>query len=64
MAGGVKNAKSSGKTRFKVVKPGLVWERILVQIVRVWARLSRFSSNLCSKAVQNDHIDPKYVSAA
>ena len=34
------------------------FERILVRIVRVWARLSSFSSNPCSKAVQNDHIDP------
>ena len=32
------------------------FERILVEIVRVWARLSAFSSNPCSKAVQNDHI--------
>src|SRR5690348_2894288 len=32
------------------------FERILVRIVRVWARLSSFSSNPCSKAVQNDHI--------
>ena len=31
------------------------FERILVGIVRVWARLSSFSSNPCSKAVQNDH---------
>ena len=34
------------------------FERILVRIVRVWARLSSFSSNPCSKAVQNDHIGP------
>src|SRR6185312_11813222 len=32
------------------------FERILVGIVRVWAHLSSFSSNPCSKAVQNDHI--------
>ena len=32
------------------------FERILVEIVRVWAHLSSFSSNPCSKAVQNDHI--------
>ena len=31
------------------------FERILVQIARVWAHLSSFSSNPCSKAVQNDH---------
>ena len=31
-------------------------KRILVRIVRVWAHLSSFSSNSCSKAVQNDHI--------
>ena len=31
------------------------FERILVEIVRVWARLSAFSSNPRSKAVQNDH---------
>ncbi len=33
--------------------------RILVRIERVWARLSWFSSNPCSKAVQNDHISPQ-----
>ena len=32
------------------------FERILVRIVRVWAHLSSFSSNSCSKAVQNDHM--------
>ena len=32
------------------------FERILVKIARVWAHLSSFSSNSCSKAVQNDHI--------
>ena len=36
-------------------------ERILVRIVRVWAHLSSFSSNPCSKAVQNDHIKAKPV---
>src|SRR4029079_13011870 len=35
---------------------GVYFERILVRIVRVWARLSSFSSNPRSKAVQNDHI--------
>ena len=30
--------------------------RVLVRIVRVWARLGSFSSNPCSKAVQNDHV--------
>ena len=32
-------------------------ERILVEIGRVSAHLSAVSSNPCSKAVQNDHID-------
>ena len=39
-------------------------ERILVGIVRVWARLSSFSSNPCSKAVQNDHIRSPHPHAA
>ena len=39
-------------------------ERILVEIVRVWARLSSFSSNPCSKAVQNDHIRPDETGAS
>ena len=33
-----------------------VMDRIEVQIARVWAHLRSFSSNPCSKAVQNDHI--------
>src|SRR5690349_6548999 len=37
------------------------FERILVKIMRVWAHLSSFSSNPCSKAVQNDHIKAKPV---
>ena len=37
---------------------GVYLERILVEIVRVWAHLSAFSSNPRSKAVQNDHIGP------
>ena len=32
-------------------------ERILVEIGRVWAHLSAFSSSLSAKAVQNDHQD-------
>ena len=39
------------------------FERILVRIVRVWAHLSSFSSNSCSKAVQNDHISPRWSCA-
>src|SRR5690242_12479259 len=39
------------------------FERILVQIARVWAHLSWFSSNPCSKAVQNDHISPRWSCA-
>ena len=49
--------------RFPREKRGSKWskavyfERILVEIVRVWAHLSSFSSNPCAKAVQNDHIE-------
>ena len=36
-------------------------ERILVEIGRVWARLSAVSSSLSAKAVQNDHIKPASI---
>ena len=64
VAGGVKNAESSGNTRFKVVKPGQFGVAFWSQIVRVWARLSAFSSNPCAKVVQNDHIDSRGVAVA
>ena len=54
MAGGVKNADSSGKTRFKAVKRG-PFQRSLVRIARVRARLSSFSSNPGAKVTEKDH---------
>ena len=61
VAGGVKNAESLGKNAVQSGQKAVYFERILVRIVRVRARLSSFSSNPCSKAVQNDHIRSIYV---
>ena len=54
VAGGVKNAKFSGKTRFKVVKGGQ-FERILVGIVRVWAHLSQNRASSSANVTKKDH---------
>src|SRR5262249_55044328 len=35
--------------------------RVLVGIVRVWVSLGSFSSNRCSKAVQNDHLSAEPI---
>ena len=58
VAGGVKNAESSGNTRFKVVKPGQFRCAFWSESCEFGRSLSSFSSNPCSKAVQNDHIGP------
>ena len=57
VAGGVKNARFSGKTRFKVVKPGPFRAHFGPNRASFGA-FSAFSSNPCAKAVQNDHMEP------
>ena len=53
--GGSKMQNLSGNTRFKVVKGGLIRAHFGPNRASLGA-FETFSSNPCSKAVQNDHI--------